>query len=869
VELGRKHNDGPRRLMGFVDLHTHPVNHISFGGKVFHGAPDTGIWMPKDMRGCGTPAGRAASMEQALGNCAPTHKAVASGCGDILRNALIRVMESENGAQSEHGVHPQKAWPAYHDITHQQMWVDWIERAYKGGLRVMVGLVTNNRMLGDSANGENADDPSTVERAIPEIERLARQHPWMEVARTAADVRRIVGQDKLAVVLGIEIDDVGNMMQSQKLGVRATDEQVRAHIRKLHALGVRYAFPVHVVDNVFGGTAVYRDQFDMANRYMSGYWWSLDCREGYSLKHSLKPGIELVSALKLKMDMEEHAELPPCSGDDRGHVNRRGLTRRGEVAIDEMMRLGMFIDVDHMSHVTVDDTIEKARAFHGGYPLVSGHSSLMDVADKHADPEKDMRREDKKLARHYQAIRALGGLVGIEWDVAAGAPKLDKWLEEAGRVMAYAGTNIAFGTDINGMVVQPAPPPRPVIAYDARFPKSKTGNREWDYNRDGMAHYGLIADTMKHLSTLPETTISAQPSLRADRDTPRAPGAKTRVSGADVVDALYGGAEAFAATWERAESKAAQARAAGPERLPPGVREIPSLTVGPLCPTKHTGDREFAGHGPDYTARVQLRIVDGAATQGMKRLRGVDVFGSAIVANVFMRAHEVGGDTRAEQSWDVVVAAAPQGVKFERILGGTAALRGEVSGRSPKGGFQFIVKDGDHSKTWITPDSGAAVDEFRIVGDTGGPDISKDEDCDDDTSVMAVLNPIRVETKTIDTSFDAVDVLIETGGDDIRGGPGSAFVSITFAGGQTREIDVTHLGKGAGKSGTVRVPLGRRASLADLRGVTLRHVSNNCFACTTDYRDVKTLGVSVPGAGRVLTIPSFRFGHTARTFSFR
>src|SRR6185295_1359549 len=34
------------RLKGWVDLHTHPMSNIAFGGKLFHGAPSVGSLMP-------------------------------------------------------------------------------------------------------------------------------------------------------------------------------------------------------------------------------------------------------------------------------------------------------------------------------------------------------------------------------------------------------------------------------------------------------------------------------------------------------------------------------------------------------------------------------------------------------------------------------------------------------------------------------------------------------------------------------------------------------------------------------------------------------------------------------------------------------
>ena len=38
--------EGPLPLNGWADLHTHPMSHLAFGGKLFHGAPDVGSLLP-------------------------------------------------------------------------------------------------------------------------------------------------------------------------------------------------------------------------------------------------------------------------------------------------------------------------------------------------------------------------------------------------------------------------------------------------------------------------------------------------------------------------------------------------------------------------------------------------------------------------------------------------------------------------------------------------------------------------------------------------------------------------------------------------------------------------------------------------------
>jgi microsomal dipeptidase-like Zn-dependent dipeptidase len=874
VELGRKLNSGGPALKGFVDLHTHPMNHLSFGGKIFHGAPDVGVLMPKDMRGCGKPAGRAASMAEALASCAATHNFVTTpgspapgplGCGDVIRGSVIRVLEDEKGAQMAHGdlfgtslPDPKAIWPAYNDIMHQQMWIDWIRRAYDGGLRVMVALVTNSVTFGAAANGEKPyDDASTINVEIAEMKTMAARpanRSWMEIATSASHLRKIVEQDKLAVVLGVEVDDFGNLRRRQRDGAPLPEADIRAEVDRLHRLGVRYVFPVHVVDNALGGTAAYEDPFSLANRYQSGYWWSLKCAPGIRFAHSLDGALEFAAAIKLQMDPEEHPALPACP-KGQGHVNMRGLTYRGRVALDQMMRREMIIDVDHMSHRTIDDVIAVADGYaSGGYPLVSGHSGLLEVLPGAA--------EDHKRAAHYEAIKRLGGIAGVGY----GGLEARKWVESVGKVRRFMGTGLALGSDINGFVVQPSPPDCKSrksacgVRYDTRFPQPKTGARSWDYNKHGVAHYGLVPDFLRDVQQIPAFSVASQPV----GGTP----ASQTVSGGDVIDALYAGAEAFARTWAKAEQ---QGRAgASAASLPADQRLLTNIGIGPFCPSAVLrGDREFGGHGPDYEAKVTLRIADGAAAASIPRAPGVGTGTSALVAKVFFHAEEVGGDrSTTEGTWERVVAIAPPGFRFERLLSGASSA---VQGRSSKAGFQFVVATDNGARAGVTPSTGDLVDEFTIVGDTGGPDISTDDDCRDDTAVSVTFNPIKVKLAALSTaaSFDSLDVFIQTGGDDVRGGPGSAMVSVEFAGGTTKEIDVTHLGKGGGTKGSVRVTLPRKMTLADLRSLKLRHVSNKCDFCTGDFWDVTNLVVSAGGVGTLASVPAFRFGDSTKVVPLR
>ena len=94
------------------------------------------------------------------------------------------------------------------------MWVDWIRRSYDAGQRVMVALATNNATLAAAVSGPGdgpTDDTASADLQIAEIKSfVARHNDFMEVAMTPADMRRIVAANKLAIVLGIEVDNIGN-----------------------------------------------------------------------------------------------------------------------------------------------------------------------------------------------------------------------------------------------------------------------------------------------------------------------------------------------------------------------------------------------------------------------------------------------------------------------------------------------------------------------------------------------------------------------------------------------------------------------------------------------------------------------------------
>lgn len=531
---------GPVMLRGFVDLHTHPLSTLGFGGKLIYGGVDVGALLPADPD-CNHNV-RATSMQQALGHDNSTHGGwdlLHNRCGDAIRTAVLHQVQTGNNAANEpddaSGAPDFPDWPVWNDITHQKMWVDWIRRAYNGGLRVIVALAVNNKTLGDMTAGPGdfaTDDLSSADREIAETVSFVNRHSdFMEVAYNSADVQRIVNANKLAVVLGVEIDNIGNL---NTLGRPPEPNEISAAIGHLFDGGVRYVFPIHLLDNQFGGTAVYQNLMNFSNRRETGHWWNLVCAKDSSIGYQFDPhafsgllaNAGAVAKLGPGVDKEFNTlpTYPKC-----GQVNSLGLTVQGVAAIKEMMKRGMLIDIDHMSQNAANDAIALAQSVpRGGYPLNSGHNAVR-------DPKGTSNNERTLTSQQYAAIGRMHGMAGVLFSADFDAYTwIQKYLTVIQSMGAPSGSPqgdiaaAAFGTDTDGLALGMPPRSGSSVQYSTAFPMSSLGTKSWDYNRDGVAHYGMLVDFLADARTAP--------------------------AGADLIDNnLMNGAQYFFDTWHRAE----------------------------------------------------------------------------------------------------------------------------------------------------------------------------------------------------------------------------------------------------------------------------------------------------------------------------
>lgn len=582
-------------LWGMADLHTHPMSEVSFGGDIFAGKID------------GTP-------QAALFKCSerehggfdlfkPTDETRRQITDKMEEGVAYKAYQRSYTPPCDHWFGYESGnnrslcfWPSFKEVTHQEMYKDWLKRARDGGLRVIVALAHHNQVLceighGNQTERRSCDDDASLVAQINHIRNFVRNNnTWIEIAETPAQLRQIVRRGNLAVVVGSEMDNFGNFYKPKNFNNQPdniyipnpTPQQIRDRIVQLKRMGVNYIFPVHLVDNIVGGAAIYSDGFEPAQRfYNNGSDFTLTQATASDSIFFGRPGLPsfglagggfdlfgwfasvlegAVSDLTLTtrgVDISINDNTPlKTARMSLGIKNAKGLNTNnniGEMAIKEMMRQGMMIDIDHMSQSTADAVIDLAKI--SDYPLNSGHTGFRGMG--HGS-------EDGRTSSQINYIRNSGGMQGIAWgcgdakDFSSFFPtqrftssRVDNNGPGSAKTFSqtylyalekYQGKQIAFGSDINSLVVEPGPrfgpdacwcisPARksmentfksaqnnPVrynggVDVAGSFFFGTTGNnppmsicetlgKRWSINTDGIAHYGLLPDFVQDMKNV-------------------------------------------------------------------------------------------------------------------------------------------------------------------------------------------------------------------------------------------------------------------------------------------------------------------------------------------------------------------------------
>ena len=530
VPLGGNYwmGDPQAPLWGFADLHAHLMAHLAFGGNAFWGKPYSPNSPPDQ------------AMQDALASCEPIH----GGLIDI---------NPEFGHPAGGGWPDFDIWPRFTTLVHQQGYIDWLYRAYQGGLRLISALAVNNELLATNSTPElQYDDRSAIQIQISAmkamVEWLDRQaggpgQGWMQIACSPEDARAIIAANKLAVVLGVEVDSLGNWRRSDDLLQlsQGSDEQARQLISHeldwLYGLGVRQITPVHLSDNAFGGTAIYIRFLEISNRFLTGQGYDVEDAWETGVRYRLdQDGVDAKDSAERKaaettarplvryrnmnhgtlVDHVAGAGVPASERESleqhAGHANQRSLSKYGRMLLEEMMKRGMLIDIDHMSQKTLDAALDLAESRR--YPVLSSHAWFRDLAYS-ADTVFDrdtiepfgtanvhkVAHELGKRLDQIKRISELGGIVapilnqGDVAGLARAAPELAPKVPRpcAGSSTSWAqaylyvarhmgGRGVAMGSDLNGAAALPGPRFGTLAAYGASDDRLRQTQRRDEIN---------------------------------------------------------------------------------------------------------------------------------------------------------------------------------------------------------------------------------------------------------------------------------------------------------------------------------------------------------------------------------------------------
>jgi microsomal dipeptidase-like Zn-dependent dipeptidase len=359
-------------IVGFIDTHLHQFANLAFGGFEVWGSPvdplldpaasdDTAaaralpdsdyIYVADDQIGAiraalGLPvSGTPSATHDFFPQCPtsdPCYRVTIHGMngGDDLLNFQITNANHGTTGYRPSGGGPSMDWPRWNTVTTQQAYWQWLERAYQHGLKMITMTAVNNTVLCNLGVGIAAygcDDDSAVLRQIQGAKDLeayidARAGGpglgFYRIVYSGPEARQAITDGKLAVMLGVEVDTPMGCASNVDCSAMAA-----AIVQHYYDLGVRVVYPVHVVDNAFGGTALYTPLFEFNNYLVNGQqFWDVTnaCGVGDPMPISWRDGLRDSFTPLLKLGIV--AALPGALGVIAGALALGGLGLTSAIA---------------------------------------------------------------------------------------------------------------------------------------------------------------------------------------------------------------------------------------------------------------------------------------------------------------------------------------------------------------------------------------------------------------------------------------------------------------------------------------------------------------------------------------------------------
>lgn len=499
-------------VRGYVDAHAHITSYEFMGGKVVHGQPFHKYGVP-----------------YALGDSKTSHGP--DGQFDLI--GKLEVHGDPLFTYDTRGWPDFPYWPGAKQKTHTGYYWTWLERNWLSGQRILVTQLVENQVLCLAQSTLNPigwlphNSCDTMDSIRLQAKRIYQLQDYIDaqyggpgkgffrVVTSPAQARQVIAQGKMAVVMGIEASETLNC------GVRdfCSISKIEQGLTELYNLGVRSIFPTHKSDNQFGG-AILADGFvNIGQALATGHYFETKHCDDRTRGRKMTSGFPVIGEVPVVQDLLAQIGASPSYEDHDDHCNRHGLTPLGAYLVNRMIDLNMIIDLDHLGSDTTNQvmSIIEARNYSG---VVSSHSFM------HSS-------KTGGIHANKQRMLDLGGFVATYVQGSDGGGYARDL--EAVKKTPYLHA-VGIGSDTSGLSAQPGG--RGSASYDPMaypfttefgltFDRQVSGNRTFDVNNEGLAHYGLLAD-------LVQDTREQQ--------------------SAEVYNALMNSAEGYLQMWERAEA---------------------------------------------------------------------------------------------------------------------------------------------------------------------------------------------------------------------------------------------------------------------------------------------------------------------------
>ena len=439
------------------------------------------------------------------------------------------------GTHSTDGWPTFAGWPRHESLTHESTYWKWIERAWRGGLRIMVNDLVENRALCEiyPLKQNDCNEMVSVRRQAQDMFALQDyiDAQFGGPGKGFFRIVRVAGRGPPGHPRGQARGDPrrrgvgGPRLRHDDDAPQCTRRRSTSGSTELYALGVRSLFPVHKFDNALGGTALRRRRHRPARqrrqqvrhrRVVGGRAVRAGRRSRQHAHQPLRQQRAAVPAARRQRSATScsAATCPPIRR--RRSATRRASRRSARTSINGMIELGMIIETDHMSVKARDEALDIIEA--------------RDYSGVITQPQLGRRHRQQRL-------QALGGVVAPYGPrrhalrrVVAARPG------PAARPTSCSASG--YGSDNNGLGAQPRTPcrgggqPGDVPVHDLRRrhrdgPAAVRAPASTTSTSTACAHYGLFPDYIEDLRM---------------------------IAGDQIVDDMANGAEAYLQMWARAHA---------------------------------------------------------------------------------------------------------------------------------------------------------------------------------------------------------------------------------------------------------------------------------------------------------------------------